>query len=183
MKNVKDPVCGMIIKKSMAEAKYTYNGEIFYFCNKTCYEKIKKEPEKYLKRKEEKEAPIKQKQMSHSPTESVKLKIEGITCAACVATIERTLKKEKGVVKANVNLATEEATISYMPDVIQTEDLIKVVEISGYRVLKDKEDIPMKEAKVAKKRLTILLPYPSQYSDYFIPSLLKHLWHFPLSML
>jgi Cu+-exporting ATPase len=45
-------------------------------------------------------------------TAKVELPITGMTCANCAATIERTLnRKVEGVVQANVNLATERATV------------------------------------------------------------------------
>ena len=45
------------------------------------------------------------------------LPIEGMTCASCVNRIERFLRKTPGVEAATVNLATETATIRYLPDV------------------------------------------------------------------
>ena len=45
------------------------------------------------------------------------LDIEGMTCASCVNRIERYLRKVDGVVNANVNLATERATITVRPQV------------------------------------------------------------------
>ncbi|MCK4584354.1 YHS domain-containing protein, partial [candidate division WOR-3 bacterium] len=51
MEKVKDPVCGMLIDKDAAQGKYHYKGKNYYFCNISCYEKFRKEPEKYLKKK------------------------------------------------------------------------------------------------------------------------------------
>ena len=45
----------------------------------------------------------------------VTLDIGGMTCASCVARVERSLKKVPGVAGAAVNLATERATVSYDP--------------------------------------------------------------------
>ena len=59
------------------------------------------------------------------------LDIEGMTCASCVNRIERYLRKVDGVVKANVNLATERARIVARPDVT-TDQLIGAVEAAGY---------------------------------------------------
>ncbi|MEN3038167.1 MAG: efflux RND transporter periplasmic adaptor subunit [Candidatus Kryptonium sp.] len=44
-----DPVCGMEVDPKVA-LSYTYKGEKFYFCMKSCLEKFKKNPEKYLKK-------------------------------------------------------------------------------------------------------------------------------------
>ncbi len=43
--------------------------------------------------------------------------IEGITCASCVTKIESALLATPGVVRAGVNVATEEATVEYLPSV------------------------------------------------------------------
>jgi Cu+-exporting ATPase len=48
-------------------------------------------------------------------TKQVTLPITGMTCANCVATVERNLKKEKGVQGALVNLSSERATIEFDP--------------------------------------------------------------------
>ena len=47
----------------------------------------------------------------------IELPIEGMTCASCVNRIERFLSRTEGVETASVNLATEMATIRYLPDV------------------------------------------------------------------
>src|SRR3990172_6386901 len=59
------------------------------------------------------------------------LDIEGMTCASCVNRIERYLRKVDGVVEANVNLATERASVVARPDV-RTDQLIGAVEAAGY---------------------------------------------------
>jgi Cu+-exporting ATPase len=70
---------------------------------------------------------------SHQPLE-VALPIEGMTCASCVNRIERFLRKTPGVQTANVNLATELATIVYLPDVAARADLVGAVEAAGYEI-------------------------------------------------
>jgi len=62
---------------------------------------------------------------------SLALDIEGMTCASCVNRIERYLRKVDGVVEANVNLATERASVIVRPDVT-TDQLIAAVEAAGY---------------------------------------------------
>jgi P-type Cu+ transporter len=64
----------------------------------------------------------------------IQLPIEGMTCASCVNRIERFLGKTPGVVEANVNLATETATIRYLPDVAGPAELVGAVEAAGYEV-------------------------------------------------
>ncbi|HYO44708.1 MAG TPA: heavy metal translocating P-type ATPase, partial [Candidatus Limnocylindrales bacterium] len=62
------------------------------------------------------------------------LPIEGMTCASCVNRIERFLKKTPGVELANVNLATEKATIVVDPSLAGRDELVRAVEAAGYEV-------------------------------------------------
>ncbi len=57
-----------------------------------------------------------------------------MTCASCVNRIERFLKKTDGVVDANVNLATERATVRVDPSVAGRAELVGAVEAAGYDV-------------------------------------------------
>ena len=57
-----------------------------------------------------------------------------MTCASCVNRIERFLRATDGVQAANVNLATEIATIRYVPDVADRDRLVAAVEAAGYDV-------------------------------------------------
>ncbi|GAB4536127.1 MAG: heavy metal translocating P-type ATPase [Anaerolineae bacterium] len=69
-------------------------------------------------------------------TARVELPVTGMTCANCAATIERVLnKKVPGVVAANVNLATEKATVEYIPGQVTRADLVAAIEKAGYGVV------------------------------------------------
>jgi P-type Cu+ transporter len=65
-------------------------------------------------------------------TSKAALDIDGMTCAACAARIERTLAKKPGVAVARVNYATKVATIEFDPGAITTRDLIEAVDAAGY---------------------------------------------------
>ena len=67
-------------------------------------------------------------------TKTEKLEIEGMHCASCVSAVEKSLKKLGGVRSANVNLATESATVEYETESIRHTDLKKAVEDAGYEV-------------------------------------------------
>ncbi|MCX7854956.1 MAG: heavy metal translocating P-type ATPase [Anaerolineae bacterium] len=69
------------------------------------------------------------------PTETVILPIGGMTCAACVAHVEEALRGLPGVVSASVNLATEKATVTFIPGVVGIPDFKKAVAEAGYEVL------------------------------------------------
>jgi Cu+-exporting ATPase len=60
--------------------------------------------------------------------------IEGMTCASCVARVERALKKVPGVRAATVNLATESARVHYAPDGATPALLRRAVREAGYGV-------------------------------------------------
>lgn len=66
------------------------------------------------------------------PSEKAELKIEGMSCAACAARVEKGLSKLPGVEKVNVNLATEIATVEYQPAQLGIEDLVGAVTRVGY---------------------------------------------------
>ena len=61
--------------------------------------------------------------------------IKGMHCASCVLTIERALKKVEGVLDANVNLATEKATVTYDSTKVTDEVLSSAVSNVGYQAL------------------------------------------------
>lgn len=65
-------------------------------------------------------------------TESITLRISGMSCASCVAKIEKGLEAVNGVAAAKVNLATERATITYTPNDIAPTDLISAIRDLGY---------------------------------------------------
>ena len=69
-----------------------------------------------------------------STSVEVTLPIEGMTCASCVNRIERFLRQTDGVETASVNLATETATIRYLPDLAAPSDLVGAVEAAGYDI-------------------------------------------------
>ena len=71
---------------------------------------------------------------AHATPIQIVLPIEGMTCASCVNRIERFLNKTEGVLEANVNLATERATVTVDPGVAGRSELVHAVEAAGYDV-------------------------------------------------
>jgi len=63
----------------------------------------------------------------------IRLAVEGMHCASCVSRVEEELVATPGVTEAAVNLATEEASISYEPERAAIGDLIAAVARAGYR--------------------------------------------------
>ena len=66
-------------------------------------------------------------------TERATFALEGMTCASCAMRIEKGLKKVPGVTDAQVNLATEQATVSYDPERTGPEQMVQKVEAVGYK--------------------------------------------------
>lgn len=67
-------------------------------------------------------------------TKQLTLPITGMTCANCVATVERNLKKLDGVNSAVVNLSSERATVDYDDSKLGLKDFIARVDRAGYGV-------------------------------------------------
>jgi Cu+-exporting ATPase len=68
--------------------------------------------------------------------ETVDLVVDGMTCASCVARVERVLKKTPGVNAASVNLATERARVETQPGV-PVDTLLAAIGRAGYEARLD----------------------------------------------
>lgn len=69
-----------------------------------------------------------------SETKHLVLPITGMTCANCVATVERNLKKLDGMGSAVVNLSSERATVEFDADKLNLGQIIGRVERAGYGI-------------------------------------------------
>ncbi len=58
----------------------------------------------------------------------------GMTCANCVATVERSAKKIDGVNDAVVNFSTEKVTVTYDPALTKPQEMIEKIAGAGYEV-------------------------------------------------
>jgi len=58
--------------------------------------------------------------------------VRGMTCAACSGAVEKALARQYGILSATVNLATEQATVQYVPTIVGFADFRKAVERAGY---------------------------------------------------
>jgi Cu+-exporting ATPase len=68
------------------------------------------------------------------PVHTATLAIEGMTCASCANFVERALRRAPGVQSAQVNLATEKATVAFVPGLTDRAQLAAAVEAAGYHV-------------------------------------------------
>ena len=92
-------------------------------------------------------------------TARIELPLTGMTCANCVQNVERALRKVEGVIRADVNLATEKATVEYVPALVTLETLRRAVEEAGYGVIlavegMEAEDVEARarEAEIRRQR-------------------------------
>ena len=98
------------------------------------------------------------------PTETGILSIGGMTCASCAAHVEKALNKVPGVVEASVNLATEKATVTFVPGTVELSDLKQAVAEAGYEVLDapiealaemEEEDEAERKMRAARLRMRV----------------------------
>lgn len=90
------------------------------------------------------------------------LAISGMTCANCSARIEKELNNQPGVKNANVNLATERATVQYEDSATDVDKLIASVESIGYgAILFDEEHKrqieEIKQAEIRKMKRDLII--------------------------
>ncbi len=77
-------------------------------------------------------------------TKQITLPITGMTCANCVATVERNLKKLDGVQAAVVNLSSERASVEFDAAKVGLPEMIARVERAGYGVASGEADLIIK---------------------------------------
>ena len=92
-------------------------------------------------------------------SEQVRFGVQGMTCAACVGRVERTLKKQPGVEAATVNLATEQAVVSFDPAAIDVHAMKTAVHDAGYEAVDLDETIDgdARELEQDKLRRVVIL--------------------------
>ena len=93
--------------------------------------------------------------------DAVALAVEGMTCAACVARLEKVLRRRPGVVDAAVNLTAERADVRFDPALIDAAGVAAAVEAAGFtpRPLTDDdggEDEAARLAAETRRALSLL---------------------------
>ena len=119
---------------------------------------------------------------------TITLKIGGMTCAACSAGIERVLKKMAPVQSAQVNLATERATVTYDESALSFPQIREAIEHLGFTVVNEtaqkEAQRKAREQEVARKKLVVsavftvpllyiamapMLPFSLPYPAFLLP--------------
>lgn len=90
--------------------------------------------------------------------------IQGMSCAACSARLEKVLSKQDGVSRANVNLSSNRARVIYDENVISRDDILAVISRAGFtgyyqesRDIEKERELREKEIKTLKRDFLISL--------------------------
>jgi Cu+-exporting ATPase len=125
-------------------------------------------------------------------TQLVTLKIDGMTCASCVARVEKALTKVDGVNAASVNLATEKAQIRLSGDALpeMTQALVQSVQKAGYEAYEEHQTRPASKksldlygtpALIGAIVLSLPLVLPMVFMPLGIHWMLPVVWQFILA--
>src|SRR5690606_35043371 len=85
----------------------------------------------------------------------LRLGLEGMTCASCVQRIQRALAALPGVVEAEVNLATAEARVAYLPGLTGPEAMVEAVAAAGYGAREISDDGEARDRERASREAEI----------------------------
>ena len=92
--------------------------------------------------------------------EKISLPVQGMTCASCVARVEKAITKFEGVSAVNVNLATEKVTLEYDPSLVDLNEIAATVEDIGYKIdltiLQKKNNPPQEKTNYVDSHLNEL---------------------------
>ncbi|MGX7091798.1 heavy metal translocating P-type ATPase [Hutsoniella sourekii] len=65
--------------------------------------------------------------------------VEGMSCASCVQTVQKSLQETPGVTEAQVNLTNNQAQVTYDPEAVSSDQLKQIVADAGYHLLSNKD--------------------------------------------
>ncbi|MGM0867529.1 MAG: heavy metal translocating P-type ATPase [Bacillota bacterium] len=102
--------------------------------------------------------------------ETATLSITGMTCASCAARIEKGLKKVEGVLNASVNLASEKATVEFIPGKTGVNQLLTLVKKTGYEAKLHEDTIEDSEREERKNE------YKEQRNKFILGAILSALF-------
>jgi len=112
------------------------------------------------------------------PVEKTAFPVAGMTCASCVAHVEKALKGVEGVLSATVNLATERATVEYVPGVASFADFVAAVKDAGYEVVIEHEELgeeaeseEERKMQAARRRMLIAWGFTLPVILWMIPEM------------
>ena len=110
--------------------------------------------------------------------ETTMIRIGGMTCASCSQAITRSLIKTDGVEDANVNLATEKATVTFYPGKTSYTKIKKAIEDTGYQVL-EREDKKARFEEEALREQKVLATAKNKFLTAWALTIPVMLWMIP----
>jgi len=113
-------------------------------------------------------------------TEKAILPIVGMTCASCSQHVEEALRTLDGVLEVNVNLATERATVEYIPGLVGMDEFRRAVSEAGYEVgALPEEGVPKEEVdeaelkmKAARFRMLVAWAFTIPIAIWMLPEMI-----------
>ena len=145
-----DPVCGMQIDEQSAAARSVFKNKTYFFCARSCKVQFERSPEEFLNQtfKSVDAQPINELHSKHVKNIATKLDkldllVSGMSCASCVARIEKGLLKIQGVAEAKINFAAERATIEYDPAKVKPSSIARKINELGYETKTQKAILPI----------------------------------------
>ena len=67
-------------------------------------------------------------------SETIELRVEGMSCDGCVSSVEKALRRLDGVIEASADLDAEQATVTIDPATIGRDTLAQAIEDAGFDV-------------------------------------------------
>ncbi|MDH4027859.1 MAG: heavy metal translocating P-type ATPase [Nitrospirota bacterium] len=109
---------------------------------------------------------------------SITFPVKGMSCASCVKKVQDTLASLNGVLSASVNLATEKATLEYMPSQAGMRDFKKALRDIGYDIIEagEGEDIVEKEKREREQEYNELKTKVIAGAALTVPLFILMLW-------
>ncbi len=124
--------CGAVAKHPVTK---TIDGRVLNFCCGGClqvYEMLHEEGLDSIQSQQEPQTFS--KPAGSTPSKTITLLVVGMSCANCVARVEKSLRSVPGVLSVSVDLASGNAMVEMAPDMVTMADLNKAVEKAGYEV-------------------------------------------------
>jgi P-type Cu+ transporter len=87
-------------------------------------------------------------------TQTVRIPVSGMTCAACSSRVQRALQKQAGVAEASVNLMMKTATVDFDPTAVSADSLVETIRGTGYGAELASPDQTAFEEQEARDRAT-----------------------------
>ncbi len=85
-------------------------------------------------------------------TRKIIIPVEGMTCAACVKAVEKTLTKLPGVMEVQVNLATEKASVEYDGSILRLSEIKQAINNAGYKALDAERESSIDDDRIRKEK-------------------------------